>query len=159
MTGRRRWGEAGVRLTDGQTATIDHHGHLARVQAEQRHAEKLREARMKWAKGMLVPHHITAALNFCNLYGPEVDIACGAKEPDVDMWEAGVLYPSWEQVVALGKLCGRHPIRFMGPPVPPLPIEATSLLHHLPPEAPAPDPIYVYTRAALDAAAAMGVSA
>jgi hypothetical protein len=48
------------------------------------------------------------------LEGPEVDIACGAKEPDVDRWEEGELYPTWEQLVLLAELTGHLVLRAPG---------------------------------------------
>lgn len=59
-----------------------------------------------WREGLLSPRAITAALDMRQLYGPEVDRACGVEEPAVDQWEAGQLYPSWEQVEALSRLTG-----------------------------------------------------
>ena len=59
-----------------------------------------------WREGLLSPRAITAALDARALYGPEVDRACGVEEPAVDQWEAGQLYPSWEQVQALARLTG-----------------------------------------------------
>lgn len=38
--------------------------------------------------GRPYPERLTAALDLRELYGPEVDIACGAVEPAVDRWEA-----------------------------------------------------------------------
>lgn len=59
-----------------------------------------------WAAGHVIPDRITTALDANALYGPEVDRACGVEEPAVDEWEAGVRYPSWEQLQALAALCG-----------------------------------------------------
>jgi hypothetical protein len=59
-----------------------------------------------WHDGKLVPWFITAMLDHGNHIGPAVDIACKAKEPAVDQWEVGVLYPTWEQTVALAELVG-----------------------------------------------------
>lgn len=50
------------------------------------------------------PKRITLALDAKGLYGPEVDIACGAQEPDVDRWETGELVPTAEQLVKLAAL-------------------------------------------------------
>jgi hypothetical protein len=58
----------------------------------------------RWERGEVVPHLITMALDLRELHGPEVDVACGAREPDVDRWETGELYPSWEQLRALAAL-------------------------------------------------------
>lgn len=63
------------------------------------------------------PKRITIALDLMNLYGPEVDIACGVVEPAVDMWEAGTLVPTPEQVRALSALTG-FPINFFYLPEP-----------------------------------------
>lgn len=66
------------------------------------------------------PERITMALNFCDLYGPEVDRALGGEEPMVDEWESGERMPSPEQIQALAKLTG-YPVRFFYlPPPPPL---------------------------------------
>ncbi len=64
-----------------------------------------------WREGLVSPRAITAALDMRALYGPEVDEACGVQEPAVDQWEAGQLYPSWEQLEALSRLTGL-PVRF-----------------------------------------------
>lgn len=160
MTERRRWGKAGVRLTDGQITAADRHAGAQIAIGRQRSAENLRIARRKWAAGMVVPHRITMALDLNNLYGPQVDKACMAQEPDVDMWEAGRLYPSWEQLCALARLTGMHPIHFVGPVPPPIPVEETSLMFHLPKhERESPEPVHEFTRDALDDAATMGVNA
>lgn len=52
------------------------------------------------------PSRITAALDARDLYGPEVDLACGVEEPAVDEWEAGTRVPTEEQVEALSRLTG-----------------------------------------------------
>jgi hypothetical protein len=67
------------------------------------------EAYALWRGGHLEPWRISMALDSKGLEGPEVDIACGAQEPEVDLWEAGELYPTWEQVVALAELTGLTP--------------------------------------------------
>lgn len=64
-----------------------------------------------WREGLVSPRAITAALDMRALYGPEVDEACGVQEPAVDQWEAGQLYPSWEQLEALSRLT-EFPVRF-----------------------------------------------
>lgn len=50
------------------------------------------------------PSRITHALNARQLFGPEVDAACLAAEPDVDEWEAGRRKPTEAQVEALAAL-------------------------------------------------------
>lgn len=62
-----------------------------------------------------IPDRITAALDIRGLYGPEVDLACGVEEPAVDLWEAGELVPTAEQVEALARLTG-FPVRFFYTP-------------------------------------------
>jgi hypothetical protein len=67
------------------------------------------------ATGKVVPARITMALDIRDLEGPEVDIACGGSEPDVDMWELGLAVPSPEQVVLLAELTGFQPAFFYNP--------------------------------------------
>lgn len=64
-----------------------------------------------WREGLVSPRAITTALDTRALYGPEVDHACGVQEPAVDQWEAGQLYPTWEQLDALAKLT-EFPVQF-----------------------------------------------
>jgi hypothetical protein len=59
-----------------------------------------------WRDGLLSPVAITTALNLRELYGPEVDQACGVEEPAVDEWEAATRYPTWPQLEALAQLTG-----------------------------------------------------
>jgi hypothetical protein len=59
-----------------------------------------------WRDGLVSPVAITAALNLRELYGPEVDQACGVEEPAVDEWEAATRYPTWPQLEALAQLTG-----------------------------------------------------
>lgn len=106
---RGRWGKAGHRLGADEIRKADvrgQHASCRRVLAEQ-------EAHRQWAAGLVVPDTITLSLDAMGLDGPEVDAACGATEPDVDRWEAGELYPTWEQLKLLATLTGRTPIMFM----------------------------------------------
>lgn len=54
-------------------------------------------------------------------HGPEVDVACGAVEPAVDLWESGVEVPTPEQVKLLAKLTG-FPVAFFYRPIEPGPL-------------------------------------
>ncbi|MFI8977075.1 hypothetical protein ACIGO9_29630 [Nocardia asteroides] len=104
-----RWGKAGQRLTEAEFEQRIRQRRAAR-EASRAHEEVAapeREAEGKrlWAAGLLVPAAITVALDRKELYGPEVDRACGAEEPAVDHWEAGILYPTWEQTRLLAQLC------------------------------------------------------
>lgn len=72
------------------------------------------------ATGRPVPARITTALDACGLEGPEVDTACGAAEPDVDMWECGLAVPTAEQVRLLAKLTG-FPVHYFYLPIKPGP--------------------------------------
>jgi hypothetical protein len=69
------------------------------------------------ATGKIVPARITMALDLRGLEGPEVDLMCGAAEPDVDMWELGLAVPSPEQLARLAALTGftvawfYHPVK------------------------------------------------
>jgi hypothetical protein len=74
------------------------------------------QARADYDQHRLIPARITMALDLRELYGPEVDAACDAAEPDVDRWEAGELYPTWRQVELLAKLTD-FPVHFFFMPV------------------------------------------
>lgn len=128
---QRRWGKHGVRLTCEQVAASNARGAVRRQNHTERDVRNTAVARRKWSAGLIVPCRITAALDSHLLFGPEVDRACKADEPDVDLWEAGKLYPRWEQVVALGELTGRHAVWFteLGHP---LSVWDTSMRFHLP---------------------------
>lgn len=82
----------------------DDDGHLLSSREIRERAERDRAAHQAWERGQVVPHRITIALG--DLEGPGVDKACGAKEPDVDLWETGEKYPTWEQLLALAELTG-----------------------------------------------------
>ncbi len=105
---RRRWGSAGVRLTQHEARAADLRAGLRRL----RDRQAFDEARRKWEAGELVPARITIALDLHELYGPEVDATCGVAEPDVDRWEAGELYPTWEQLLALSAITPRVTLPF-----------------------------------------------
>ena len=47
------------------------------------------------------PHRISRALDMAGLYGPEADAQLGVAEPALDLWEAGALVPTAEQLAAL----------------------------------------------------------
>lgn len=68
----------------------------------------------RWRRGIVVPHRITLALDIRQLHGPQVDRDCGAREPDVDRWEAGEKYPTWNQLLALAELTD-FDVRFFTP--------------------------------------------
>lgn len=158
MTERPRWGKAGVRLTVVEAAENDRRAVRRREAATQARAESDRVAREKWRMGLVIPAHITAALDKWDLYGPEVDIACGAREPDVDLWEAGKLYPRWDQILKLAELTKTWPIRFMAPITTISPLE-TSWRFHLKPGEGLPMPVHRFTYTALVRARSIGVEA
>jgi len=95
----------------------------------QRDTEKAHEA---WRRGQMIPHRITTALDLRELYGPEVDRACGVEEPAVDEWEAGVRYPTWEQLRALAELT-QFPVKFFTTLLPAAPVRVsdTTLVFHM----------------------------
>lgn len=57
------------------------------------------------------PQSITYALDMRGLYGPHVDWACGVGEPTVDMWEAGRIVPTEDQMRRLARLTS-YPLAF-----------------------------------------------
>lgn len=61
--------------------------------------------------GVPNPKRITMALDMAELYGPEVDEACGVQEPTVDRWEAGTQIPSRDELQRLAFLTG-FPVTF-----------------------------------------------
>jgi hypothetical protein len=73
------------------------------------------------ATGKPVPARITIALDMGGHEGPEVDIACGAVEPAVDLWECGVEQPTAEQVKLLAALTG-FPVPWFYQPIEPGPL-------------------------------------
>lgn len=104
-----QWGKAGRRLTEQEIAARTRAAAQRRGRAKLARAADDGVAYKLWRAGELRPYRITRALDARRLDGPEVDEACGAHEPDVDLWEAGKLYPTWEQVVLLAKLTGVTP--------------------------------------------------
>ena len=99
------WGKAGQRLTPAEVEQRRRAYLKARNNAEASRLAAEREGRRLWRAGRLIPWRITMALDRRELEGPEVDIACGAEEPAVDHWEAGIVYPTWEQTRLLAELC------------------------------------------------------
>lgn len=127
----RKWGKAGERL---DTAERDRRLSAIRSQRNQARQSRRKDdevAYRLWRHGEVRPWCITMALNAKDLYGPEVDVACGAVEPDVDLWEAGKLYPRWEQLQKLAALTGVTP-RFFTMVEPPVPFELTTARFHIP---------------------------
>lgn len=103
------YGKAGQRLTQKD---LEQRARLRRASNARTAAiVQMETARAKqlWAAGLVRPYLITAALDAKGLYGPEVDEACGVEEPTVDLWEAGQVYPTWEQLCALAELCQARP--------------------------------------------------
>lgn len=86
----------------------------ARAQHRQKTERLLRE-------GVPVPARITMALDLGGHEGPEVDTACGAAEPAVDLWECGVEVPTARQVQLLAELTG-FPITYFYMPIEPGPL-------------------------------------
>lgn len=86
-----------------------------------------RRERERWLLqfGRPVPARITLALDIQGLEGPEVDVACGAAEPDVDLWECGELQPTAEQVRLLSALTG-FPVAYFYEPIEPGPLVGTT---------------------------------
>jgi hypothetical protein len=150
--GRWQWGKAGVRRTPTELDALElrrraqaaAHAHAV-AQAEQ-------EAHDAWTRGLLAPWRITLALDRRALYGPAVDEACGTREPAVDLWEAGLLYPTWDQVLALSKLTGFGPAFFIHRDgTGPIRISDTSLRFHTKGPLDDPPPVLAFTAEAIAA--------
>lgn len=112
----RRWGKAGVRLTPEAIEAADRERRIAASKERLADEQAMAKAHADWAAGRVVPWLITIALDAKKLYGPEVDERCGVPEPGVDMWEAGDLYPTFEQLCKLAELTGKMPGYFMNRP-------------------------------------------
>lgn len=125
---RGHWKAAGVRMTDQEVAALRARAGVRRVQRE--HDDRV--AYQYWAAGLLEPWRITMYLNAKALYGPEVDQACGVEEPAVDLWEAGKLYPTWEQTLLLCQLVGVTPRALLAPRPPLIRVDQTSMRFHVP---------------------------
>lgn len=126
----QRWGKAGHRLTEQEVAVRAHAAASRRNRRQTRREADDAVAYRLWRAGELRPYRITIALNAQGLYGPEVDVACGAREPDVDLWEAGKLYPTWEQLLLLADLTGVTARSLCSKDPEPLRVEDTSLRFH-----------------------------
>jgi hypothetical protein len=148
-----RWGKAGVRRDPAEAEARTRRIRAARNAEEHRKATVEKRDYAMWKAGKIVPWRITIALDAKGLYGPEVDEACGAAEPDVDQWEAGVLYPTWDQLRALSELTGCTPEFFMWSPTEELSMAAdTTVRFHMPgADVPEPPPIRCFTPEAIAA--------
>lgn len=73
------------------------------------------------ATGRVVPARITLALDLGGHEGPDVDIACGAVEPAVDLWECGIETPTGEQLRLLSELTD-FPLAWFYMPIEPGPL-------------------------------------
>ncbi|GAA3131099.1 hypothetical protein GCM10020255_004880 [Rhodococcus baikonurensis] len=67
---------------DRAAARLRKRAEWAAVAAQRRDAHD--RAYEQWITGALAPYRITRALDAAELYGPDVNIACGAQEPAVD---------------------------------------------------------------------------
>jgi hypothetical protein len=111
-----------------------------------------REAEAAWRSGTVQPFIITQALDARNLYGPGVDHACGVREPAVDHWEAGTLYPTLAQLRALAVLTG-YPLLFFTTAHEPVAFEDTTMRFHLRKrDRPPPPPVRCFLPEAIHAA-------
>lgn len=92
-------------------------------------AEQAREQQLRYARALTrqqeermlrrqrpVPARITLALDVGGHEGPQVDTACGAAEPAVDLWECGVEVPTPEQLRLLAALTG-YPVGYFFLPI------------------------------------------
>lgn len=110
---KKLYGKAGVPLTADEIRERQSRRNRSRTLIAQATARHDAEAKAGWAAGLVRPYLLTQWLDYRGLDGPEVDTACGVAEPTVDLWEEGRVYPSWEQLQALARLCGIHPVRFV----------------------------------------------
>lgn len=104
------YGKAGVPLTPEELEARSRARAARRNRQAAAEAAALEEARARHARGLVRPYMITHALDAMDLYGPEVDTACGVREPTVDLWEAGHVYPTFDQLCALATLTRVTPL-------------------------------------------------
>ena len=133
MSETRRWGKAGVRLSDEEARRRSLRVAAQRQSENARTARDLDTAYQLWRAGEFRPHIATFAMDRFNLAGPEVDEACGAAEPDVDLWEAGKRYPTWEQLLKLAALTKITPV-FLVRGDEPIPWWETTMRFHCSPD-------------------------
>lgn len=127
----RRWGKAGVRLTADEIDAADRRRRTEANKARLRGETEHRRAHRDWRSGLVQPWRITRVLDARGLYGPEVDQACGVQEPTVDLWEAGLVYPTFEQLCALAALVEITPGMLMYRGFEPLRARETTLRFHM----------------------------
>jgi hypothetical protein len=108
--------QPGARALAAEQAATSRAGYMAAVTGQKN--ERL------IATGKVVPARITIALDIRGLEGREVDVACGAAEPDVDMWELGLAAPTAEQVRLLAELTG-FTVAFFYQPIAPGPMTSS----------------------------------
>lgn len=152
----RKWLKAGVRADPHERARIAReyvaNGNKAAIRHNVAWERAMKIGQRKWAEGLVIPAHITLALDAGDHFGPEVDAACLAEEPEVDLWELGKLYPKWEQLVALAQLTGKLPDMFMAPVRPAISMYETSMRFHTrPQERPNPPVVRFSVRAMTEA--------
>jgi hypothetical protein len=114
---RRRTGRPPQRTPARELAAQQSLG--ARAKYDQ--ARTRQESERLLREGTPVPARITMALDLGGHDGPEVDTACGAAEPAVDLWECGVEQPNAEQVKLLSALTG-FPVGYFYLPIEPGPL-------------------------------------
>lgn len=125
------WARAGIRATTDEARAQDSARSAKRNKTRAAHSSAVEEARLKWSRGLLRPYLITMALDLAGQEGPQVDAACLAAEPDVDNWEAGTLYPSFPQLLALAALTEFPPHFFTSSTrLPPIPWWETTMRFH-----------------------------
>jgi hypothetical protein len=124
-------GSKPVETIDSKAGHRARYRQVAAAQMRERGSDRLR-VYTDWQHGRVVPHRITMALNLHGHQGPEVDAACGVEEPAVDMWEAGTLYPTWEQLLALAAICPQVTLAYLVLPLSDeLPLQTSMRFHRV----------------------------
>lgn len=109
------------------------------------------EARQGWETGAIVPHCITSALDLSGRRREALSAACGVPNETLQAWEAGIVYPTWDQLVALARETGVHPA-FFAKAASSLDLISATLTMTLDIAEPQSEPIHCFTDAALAAA-------
>lgn len=69
-----------------------------------------------WQNGSLRPWQLTIAFNRHGFFGDWVDIAVGVTEPEVEAWEKGIIYPTWDQLTRVAALTDTNPDELLSTP-------------------------------------------
>lgn len=68
-----------------------------------------------WRNGEVVPGRIALARAYCYLPQQSIANVCGTDIETVDLWEQGVEYPTWDELIDLMAITGLNSTFFIRP--------------------------------------------